>query len=231
MKKNLSFVLFSLFFITFIFMSNTDIISGNQMELEKSYKGTPILDNTVLPGFVLSEDCTCNLLKVLHLMNPDGRWETGGVLLEKNFNNTDTVKRERETWNSLSYEEFLKKEKILGKGKVPIWSFYIVRYTLGSKKDASLFANAYIKQQGEEFSEGSYSGELLGDICWTNKNSYRAEEEKKAFGFIANNKLIFVKGTVVVSILGGSGPEVNNPNPMPPEFVEKIARAIDNKLK
>lgn len=224
MKIKCSQIIF--LFLVIILTSNVFAENLDIEEPTKYYNGNPILDNTIIPGFVLYE---CKYCFVPVLERGSG-WEIDDISVSSELKNTNKVKRQKEIWATMPHKEFLKQQEKLGVGKVQLWYIMVIRYSFGSHKDANLFASA-LKEHLGGVSEGSFSKTTIGEKCWTNKDSHQTKTEKSAYGYINNNYLFFLKGDDVITIQGLSGPRENNPNPMTFEFVEKVARAIDSKLK
>lgn len=200
------------------------VISRPSLSFEH-LKCVPILDAQTLKGYQL-DSCDCIFYKT---DNDD--LEANHICLEKKLENTASVKVEKENWMSISRATLNKKEKEIEKGKVPYSIINIERYSLGSPNDANLFANAYISRWSSSFNDGSYTGKTIGQKCWTNKDSLQRKKDIDANGYENGLYIVFIRECIVVRVNGWSLPWNKNPNPMPPSFVEDVARSIDNKLK
>ncbi len=208
------------FFTFFILVTITCFFQKECYSFERQ-KGTPILDSKILNSYIF-DSCYFFFYHV-----EDGDLEANQFYLKEKMKKTKTIKVEEECWMTISAVDLEKKKSVTTAYSI----VSVQRYSLDSPYDASLFADAFQNRWRSSFSEGSYSMLPLGDKCWSDKNSRNRNMDRNNRGYENGLKIIFLKNSTVVKVDGHSLPWDKNLNPMPPEFVEKIARAIDNKLK
>jgi|GEM_PF-2912776 len=200
------------------------------MIMGSSYQEGPVLDNSIIPGYYLFGFDSFKQ-DISEYIKDDCRY--------KRFKKTKSITRLDEMWLTVtkkeSWDSFFDEKK---RENLKLrWSgITVVRYYLDNKEETSDLAKLIMEGTGasgvsipssskdsyEEWTEGGYRVEKIGDKCWSNKNSAYRKILMKGNGL----DIFFTKGNIVVRVLG-AGPENN---PMNPLFIEKIAKAVENRL-
>lgn len=208
-KLNIANIAFSMLLLSWLVYPTSSIPINAQISTSNP---RPILDAKILNGYYLHK-----------------------CIDQSQIENNVKILSEKETWMTVAPTELEKAEiwKPDWEKRIRYSIITVERYHLNSNKDALTYANSYMARAGGRlvWSEGSYTGDLIGQKCWSNKNSNTRKESVKEWGYENGLSLIFVNGDMLVRVDGSSLPFANNSSPMRPEFVEDVARAIDSKLK
>lgn len=194
-------------------------------------KSSPILDNNVLPGCFTLNSVDSDVQTTSEFAKYDNRY----LRIKK----TDRIEVVKEIWMTMTKKElwdnWYDKNKRINNLKNS--AIYVDRYYFNNPEDALEFAKIMMQGTGsllppkceksrqiyEEWTEGGYDTKAIGDICWSNKNSYQYKCLQKGNGLV----VFFVKGNLLVCV-SGKGPENN---PIDPRFIEKIAQVVEKRLR
>lgn len=200
--------------ILFILLLAFAIMMTNTAYSKENIKTSEILDNNDLPGFYLIrftqeiekwDDVIDKrpVQKDIDKMNPDLGYLKSTMII---FNS--------ELWSTFSKKEW-KNRKEIKKGKKPYLNIQIDRNIFGSKDGAILWLKMCFVRH--PMNEGSFSGDSIGDICWS-----KSEGDSLRL-------MCFVKGNTVVRVI------IQRKNGYKTdcgldEYTERIAKTIVSRL-
>lgn len=190
------------------------IMMTNAACSEENIKTSEILDNNDLPGFHL-----------IRFTQEIEKWDDviDRRLVQKDIDKMKPdlgyLKSTKITFNSELWSTFSKKEwknrKEIKKGKKPYLNIQIDRNIFGSKDGAILWLKMCFVRH--PMNEGSFSGDSIGDICWS-----KSEGDSLRL-------LYFIKGNTVVKLLiqRKNGYKIDCGLD---EYTENIAKTIVSRL-